>query len=169
MQTFFGIGGKEDYNDLVPIVFAGNIKRKMPKEQIISAARLYIEGKLKIANDCANLVNETKAPAVFFGRFDLLVKTLEELSVLEHHTGLFQGSLPSDNLKHIFDQKDQTQKQFIDRYWRELGSKIWTLKTDKAKENKLNGWIETMGIYESKLTDSSKAHIVKLQATKIIK
>ena len=36
-------------------------------------AKFYSSGMLKIANDCAKLINSTKKPSVFFDRYNLLI------------------------------------------------------------------------------------------------
>ena len=45
-------------------------------------AYFYSSNMLRIASDCANLVNTTKNPKVFFERYNLLINKLENLEKL---------------------------------------------------------------------------------------
>lgn len=96
-------------------------------------AEFYVAGMLKIANDCANLVNTTKNTDVFFTRYNLLIDKLKNMAKLEHFK-CFNDTLPSKNLANILDKKDLTINDFIDRFYNDTLEQINKLKTEKAKE-----------------------------------
>lgn len=98
-------------------------------------AEFYGSQSLRIVNDCANLVNTTKNPKVFFERYNLLIKELENLSKLERFN-CFSGSLPSHDLQETLSKKSFTINDFIDRYYQDTIDKIKKLKTQKAKDKK---------------------------------
>ncbi len=109
-------------------------------------AEFYGAGMLKIANDCANLVNTTKNPRVFFERYNLLIEKLENLSKLEQFH-CFSGNLPSITLKETLDKKFLTINEFIGRYYQDTLSKINTLKTPKAKDKKIQQFYDELSKY----------------------
>src|SRR5699024_9670296 len=79
-------------------------------------AEFYASGMLKIANDCANLVNTTKKADVFFPRYYLLLEKLDNLAKLEKFN-CFRGTSPSVNLSDTLDKKALTINDFIDRFY----------------------------------------------------
>lgn len=109
-------------------------------------AEFYIAGMLKIANDCANLVNTTKNPDVFFMRYNLLINKLENMSKLEHFK-CFKGTLPSINLENILNKKELTINDFIDRFYNDMLFQISKLKTEKAKEKRIENFYQKLSTY----------------------
>lgn len=79
-------------------------------------AEFYASGMLKIANDCANLVNTTKKADVFFPRYYLLLEKLDNWAKLEKFN-CFRGTSPSVNLSNTLDKKVLTINDFIDRFY----------------------------------------------------
>ena len=113
-------------------------------------AQFYAAGFLKIANDCANLVNSTKNVDVFFSRYDLLIEKMQHLATIEKF-GCFSGQLPSKNLNNILSKKDATINNFIDRYYNSIYEKISSLKTENAKIKKIDDFYNTLSKYNSKM------------------
>lgn len=109
-------------------------------------AEFYGAGMLKIANDCANLVNNTKNPNIFFERYNLLIEKLENLSKLEQFH-CFSRKLPSVILKETLNKKFLTINEFIDRYYQYTLSKINTLKTQKAVDRKIQQFYDELFQY----------------------
>lgn len=111
-------------------------------------AKFYAMGMLKIANDCANIVNTTKKPKIFFERYNLLIEKMEQLSKLEAFR-CFNGKLPSKNLQEILDKKLLTIDEFIDRHHQDVLDEIHALKTSKAKEKRIETFYENFQIYKN--------------------
>ena len=109
-------------------------------------AEFYIAGMLKIANDCANLVNTTKDPDVFFMRYNLLINKLENMAKLEPFK-CFKGTLPSQNLANILNKKELTINDFIDRFYSDTLEQINKLKTEKAKEKRIENFYNELSKY----------------------
>ena len=113
-------------------------------------AEFYGAGMLKILHDCANLVNTTKNPRVFFERYALLVEKLENLAKLEIF-GCFKNGLPSKDLQRTLEKKEFTINDFIDRFYNETINKINTLKTDKAKDKRIENFYEELSKYNDRM------------------
>lgn len=106
--------------------------------------------QLKIAQDCARIINTTKNPKVFFDRYHLLISTLQTLSGLQH-TVKFSGTKPSTMLLQIQAKKSATITDFINRYYADVLDKITTLKTDKAKQNKVENFLHSLEEYSGEI------------------
>ena len=109
-------------------------------------AEFYASGMLKIANDCANLVNTTKKVDVFFPRYYLLLEKLENLAKLEKFN-CFHGTLPSVNLSKTLDKTVLTINDFIDRFYNDTLAQINKLKTEKAKEKRIENFYNELSKY----------------------
>lgn len=109
-------------------------------------AEFYSAGMLKIANDCANIVNTTKNPEVFFDRYNLLINKLENLSKLERFK-CFTGTPPSQNLENILNQKSLSINDFIDRFYNETIQQINSLKTKNAKNKRIENFYQQLSKY----------------------
>ena len=121
-------------------------------------AIFYAKQLLRIVNDCARLVNTTKKPKVFFERYELLLKYLDNMARLEKF-GCFKGSLPSQDLKETLDKKIYTINDFIDRYYNETLVKINNLRTSNAKNKKAENFYSQLLEYNnSMLPDNIKKY-----------
>ncbi len=134
-------------------------------------AEFYANGMLKIVHDCANIINTTKNPSVFFERYNLLINTtknpsvfferynllilkLENLAKLECFN-LFNGTLPSQNLEDILNKKENTINDFIDRYYQHTLDKINSLKTTKAKDKKVEDFYKELSKYNDNMLSNN--------------
>lgn len=109
-------------------------------------AEFYVAGMLKIANDCANLINTTKNPDVFFMRYNLLINKLENMAKLEPFK-CFNGTSPSQNLANILNKKELTINDFIDRFYNDTLAQINKFKTEKAKEKRIENFYTNLSKY----------------------
>lgn len=117
-------------------------------------AEFYGENMLRIASDCANLVNTTKNPRVFFERYSLLIDKLENLSKLEKFN-CFTGKLPSNNLKEILSKREFTINDFLNRYCEDVLNKIGNLKTISSKKKKVDNFFNSLKQYEVYMADNN--------------
>lgn len=113
-------------------------------------ALFYISGMYKIATDCANLVNTTKNPDVFFMRYNLLIDKLENMSKLESFN-CFKDVQPSQNLATILNKKELTINDFIDRFYDDTLFQINNLKTNKAKEKRIENFYQKLLKYNDEM------------------
>ena len=140
---------KSIFNNLstVEINDDGNLIYIYNKKEAMFMAEQWI----KIANDCANIVNTTKNPDVFFERFNLLIKEFENMSKIEKF-GCFKGTLPSENLSKILANKENSINDFIDRFFNDTISQIDSLKTIKAKERRIDNFYNKLSQYNNFMT-----------------
>lgn len=117
-------------------------------EGIRAEAKVQADSSLKIVNDCANLVNTTVNPAVFFPRYNLLLEHLEALSGLEC-TGIFANSkeLPSTAFLRTEAQFAAATNDFIDRSFEAAKTRADSLKTEKGRTNAIRRYFEDMEKY----------------------
>lgn len=134
------------FNSIEPAII--NLDGKIITVSNRNEAEFYGGQLLRILNDCANLVNTTKNPKVFFERYDLLIKSLENLSRLERFN-CFSGPLPSHDLQETLSKKNFTINDFIDRYYQDTINKIQNLKTQKAKDKKIEDFYQELVNYNS--------------------
>ncbi len=124
-------------------------KIKNKKEAIFMA-----EQWLKVAQESANLINSTKNPDIFFGRYNLLIEKMKLLSNAENIVK-FESKKPSEDLKDILDKKQLSIKEFIDRYYNETEKKVKGLTTQKAKENSINKFCEQLEFYNEEMLEEN--------------
>lgn len=109
---------------------------------------------LEILKDSSTLINTTKNPKVFFERYLLCISILNELIPIEHKIK-FIGDTPSKIKKQLQLKENYTVNDFIDRYYQDFLEKISSLKTRKAKINKINKFKEDIEYYELYIQDEN--------------
>lgn len=109
---------------------------------------------LKIAQDCARLVNTTKNPDVFFPRYKLLIEKMEQLSDFEKVIK-FSGTKPSKELAEIKRKRDIATHDFLVRYYSDTRQKIKSAKTPKSKYNNAEKFNSQVSIYICELSKSN--------------
>lgn len=102
-------------------------------QQLQTASQMYIENNLRILNDSLRLVNETTTPKVYFERLDKVFECYNNLADIEEFYPT--GISPVSELQNL-DEYSLTH-DFIQRYWHKTVSDAEKLKTEKAKENRL--------------------------------
>lgn len=112
---------------------------------------------LRIVKDCANLVNTTTSPEIFFKRYDLMIENLQNLVICGSYIS-FKGN-PQNDLDNVIRKREFETITFIDRAVETLESKLKTLKTQKAIENNINKFFSQFSIYESYLTSFISSHL----------
>ena len=124
-------------------------------------AMFMAEQWIKIANECANLVNSTKNVDVFFKRYTLLIEELEKLSKLEIFN-CFSQKQPSRNLREVLDKKENTINDFITRFYNETISEINSLKNIASKNKRIENFYINLKKYESMMSSSHLKRIDNL-------
>ncbi|GEM_PF-6798337 len=132
---------------IVQIVFPGTAPGGyIAKNIVLRSAKMVIDDKTRIIDDCVKLVNESYNPVVFFKRYDLLISLCKEMADMEEYYP-FKDPLPSTQLLHLNEQKPLTINDFIDRYYESINSKISKLKTEKARIAKSVEFYNTLSSY----------------------
>lgn len=116
---------------------------------------------LKQVEESVNLVNNTKNPDVFFSRYDFLIETLKKLVDIEKYLK-FTGDKPSDILRSIKDKKVNTINDFIDRFYKDILVQINKLKTEKAKQKRINNFNELLEPFVDKMEKTNINKFIEL-------
>lgn len=127
-------------------------------------AQFQSQGRLKIIQDCVNLVNSTVNPEVFFMRYNLMLEHLEALAGLEC-TGIFDNSpeLPSEAFLRVEAQFDNATIDFLDRSFENAKQKADALKTDTGKKNAIKRHFENMEKYIIHMSADGIEHLDKMK------
>ena len=112
-------------------------------------AELLAPQFLKHVNESIDLVNSTKNPETFFSRYDFLIERLSQLMELEKIID-FTGESPSDTFERVMLEKSELTNIFLRRYCDDVLTKASGLKTDKAKERRIEKFCSSLKIYEEK-------------------
>ena len=131
---------------------------------IITQAKEQSRQLLKIVKDCAELVNTTSNPDVFFNRYNLMLEHLETLAGLEC-TGIYANSpeLPSKAFLRIEEQFDTETNKFLDRSFETAKKHADTLKTDNGKRNAIKRYFDNMEKYIIYMSSESLEYFDKMK------
>lgn len=137
-------------------------------EKIRAQAKERAQGSLKIIADCAELVNTTVNPDVFFPRYNLMLNHLEDISGLEC-TGIFDNSpeLPSETFLRVEAQFEAATNEFLDRSFEAAKAHADSLKTESGKKNAIKRYFENMEKYISHMSGESKRYFRKMQSANL--
>lgn len=131
---------------------------------IKAQARERAQQLLKIVRDCAELVNTTSNPEVFFMRYNLMLEHLETLAGLEC-TGIFENSpeLPSKAFLRVESQFTTETNIFLDRSFASAKEHADTLKTADEKKNAIQSYFNNMEKYIHHMDGESLEYFYKLK------
>lgn len=137
-------------------------------EKMRAQAKARAQGSLKIIADCAELVNTTVNPDVFFPRYNLMLNHLEDISGLEC-TGIFDNSpeLPSETFLRVEAQFEAATNEFLDRSFEAAKAHADTLKTESGKKNAIKRYFENMEKYIVHMSGESLEYFDKMKSANI--
>ena len=118
-------------------------------------AQLMAPQWIKISNDCSRLVQETTNPEIFFWRLSQWEKTLINMAGIENIVS-FTGAQPSTALRLFYIEKWEVIDNFIKRYYDATLRDIERLKTQSAKERRIENFKTSMEEYRSELNASNE-------------
>lgn len=128
--------------------FFNLFKRQKPVDLVA------LQRDLEIANDCAQLIENTVNPETFFSRYDLY---MEKLAVLAEAQASHRVKIKGDNLIQKYERMNTDEQQveiinaFINRMWADTCQKAEKLKTEKGKENRFNKFLEALSSYSERM------------------
>lgn len=137
-------------------------------DDIRAQAREQSQQLLKIIRDCAELVNTTVKPDVFFPRYNLMLEHLESLAGLEC-TGIFDNSpeLPSAAFLRVEEQFKEETNKFLDRSFEAAKKHADTLKTENGKKNAIKRHFDNMEKFIIHMDGESLEYFDKMKAANI--
>lgn len=121
---------------------------------------------LKIANDCANLVNKTTNPEVFFNRYDTMLEMMDNLSGIERYVK-FKGIKPHIQKQQLIEDKEQQTTIFIDRAHQKAKEDAATKTTEKGEKACMGRFFQKLEKYYPKMTDKNISYIESLKKEKV--
>lgn len=98
---------------------------------------------LKIANDCANLVNKTTNPEVFFYRYEMMLEMMDNLAGVERYVK-FKGVSPHIQKQQLLEDKDHQTIIFIDRAYQKAKEEAAEKTTEKGSKAFISRFFQKM-------------------------
>lgn len=92
--------------------------------------------------ETTNIMDKTTNPDTFFSRYIFLLETLNRLIELHKSVNIDSSNNQQVYLK-VVNNKQTYIRNFINRYWKSTYEKIITLKTEKARENNRQKFIDS--------------------------
>ena len=159
MGLFFNY---KKYAEALPIVLP-NIDpddyRRLSKNQILGAIKLYLINNMKIVHDCAEIVNKTENIETFLNRYDLLLKVLYNITIVAKcPVNYLSGDLQKD-YDRIIERRSATEKSALDRYINKEKASVESLATEKRKAQKLSQLYETLTMLIPNFTAENQEYI----------
>lgn len=138
-------------------------------QKMRSQAKEQADQYLRILHDCANLINTTTNPQVFFERYELAILHLGYLVGLSS-TGIFENSReqPIEALRRIEGQFPAATNDFIYRAFVAAKEKADKLKTEKGKQSAILRFFEGMERYTERMDTESIVYFYELKDKHII-
>ena len=84
--------------------------------------KVYISKRMKSINNATTSISTTKSPKAFFGYFDSIQSSLEELITLEKYYS-FKKPIPSEFKKNLEAKKDKYILAMLNRAWKNANNK----------------------------------------------
>lgn len=131
----------------------------LPYKYLNSMVMDHVENKHKIMNDCMKIINNTTNPDIFFYRLKLLKEVLRELAFL-YQFSIFKKQSPQFILTAIIHDHDLIVNGFINRYWDKVISKCSELKTQAAKQKRIDEFFDIIEKYKGQLSKSNIEKII---------
>lgn len=123
MALFSGNSGKAKQIELQNIIFGTNEKKLMVSNEFLDEmTKVYISKRMKSINTATTSISTTKSPKAFFGYFDSIQSTLEELIALEKYYS-FKKPVPSEFKKNLESKKDKYILAMLNRAWKHTNNK----------------------------------------------
>lgn len=143
----------------------------MTEGQLASTTIQIVSNDIRIFDDCANIINSTEKPSVFFPRLALAEETIRHLVEIEAYikkVGQIQmNTLPSDLYQKFQGGKDAYITEFLYRYYNSVRAKADRLKTERGKQNQFQKFFESLEPYFDQISERNMFHIEALRHQEI--
>lgn len=137
----------------------------MNEKQLKETTSLQAENDIRIINDCIKIISETINPDTYFSRFNLLLEKGNHLLILEQYIK-FSGASISDAIQEIHDNKQESIRNFLSRYYENVSLKMKSLKTEKGKMNQLEKFYNSLKPYFLEMNQENIDFIESTKDTK---
>ncbi|MDE6600307.1 MAG: hypothetical protein K2K34_09545 [Oscillospiraceae bacterium] len=123
MALFSANPNKLKQIELQNIIFGTDEKKLMVSNEFLDEmTKVYISKRMKSINTATTNISTTKSPRAFFGYFDSIQSTLEELIALEKYYQ-FKKPVPSEFKKNLEAKKDKYILAMLNRAWKHTNNK----------------------------------------------
>ena len=123
MALFSGNSNKQKQVELQNIIFGTSEKKLMVSNEFLDEmTKVYISKRMKSINTAMTNISTTKSPKAFFGYFDTIQSTLEELITLEKYYQ-FKKPVPSEFKKNLEEKKDKYILAMLNRAWKHTNNR----------------------------------------------
>lgn len=138
------IEGKRIDTAIIPVIISsgkaknaltGETLSKSEVKKLHSYALINVKRHQEILQDCMDLIETTNTVDVYFSRYDLLVKTLEECALYRilFHDYPYN---PDEALRKAYQSRSASIMLFIRRSHEYMKQKALSLKTEKGRTNR---------------------------------
>lgn len=118
----------------------------MTEQQLKSVTNQQAENDLRIMKDCANLIEKTTKPDVFFMRLNLLVEKANHLVALGQYI-TFSGASPVAIYNEAVKGYQELTYKFLIRYFSDTFDKAEVMKTEKGRIGKYQKFYDSLQEY----------------------
>lgn len=144
------------------IVTGANINTvKLTKQQLLDSTQLIVDNHSRIIQDCVRLVNNTLTPGVFFDRYDMLISEMSALIKFETFYA-FNKSI-TEQVKTLKENRVKNEIAFINKYFSSVLEAAKSLKTQKARDNRIQKFFSTMENYENRMSQEAWEQLLDLK------
>lgn len=138
-------------------------KKKKMNKKLLNQYAVQAQRCLEIYDDSQRLFQETNNPEVFFMRYELAVKQLNDLAEIIEVTNIgikYKGDNLAKKIALLDNERNREYLKFIERYYAASALKADKLKTEKGRQNNLHKSLDKL-LDESQ--HLSKEHLNRIQ------
>ena len=143
---------------LLDLIFGKRKKKEQKPSQASEQSRafyaLQLENYVRIITESYDIIMKTKSPETFFERFDLIFLNVEEAMkvsslIKTDTTDLY--SLYSD----LVNNRQDIIRDFILRYWSATIKDVNSVKTNSAKQSRVQNFYDSLKKYDRKMDNEN--------------
>ncbi len=138
-------------------------KKKKMNKTLLKQYAIQAQRCLEIYDDSQRLFQETNNPEVFFMRYELAIKQLNDLAEIIKITNngiKYKGDNLAKKIELLENERNREYLKFIEKYFAVSSLKANKLKTEKGRQNNLNKSLDKL-LDESQ--HLSKEHLNRIQ------
>lgn len=143
----------------------------MTRKQLEAATVEQVQNSVRIFDDCANIINSTTKPDVFFGRLELAEEKLQHLVSLEPFMSEIKAIKKTGSFSDLWDkfqnEKERYITDFLYRYYWAVKEKAEKLKTEKGKASQFQKFYDSLIPFFGFISEKNMRYIESMKDQKI--
>ncbi len=136
----------------------------LSESQLNASIKIYLEGRLKIVQDCVSIINSTANPDTFYSRIDLLLQKFDELCEVERIRPQLFAKSAIQNANDIRAKQAAAEADMIRRAYAKAKEETSKVKSLQSKQGKYTSFFETMHDYRDRIAPENKELLQRLVA-----